>query len=171
MLCQNCQKNVANVHFTQILNSKKAELYLCEDCAKEKGQISFGSQLSLNDFFTGLIGFEHSNPYIKSTQLKQHSCEKCGMSYEEFQKTGKFGCSNCYEIFKDRLRPLLKRLHGGIEHNGKVPVKVSKKMMASNEIDELKNLLNRAVQTEEYEKAAELRDKIKVLENSEAVDG
>ncbi|HEX3029399.1 MAG TPA: UvrB/UvrC motif-containing protein [Clostridia bacterium] len=171
MLCQNCQAKLANVHLTQSINGKKAELYLCEECAKEKGHIGFGSQLSLNDFFNGLIGYESANPYMNSTEINHPECKKCGMSYEEFQKTGKLGCDNCYEVFGERLKPLLKRLHGSIEHNGKVPEKVSKIMKTTVEIEELRGMINEAVQKEEYERAAVLRDQIRVLEAKNVGEG
>jgi len=92
-------------------------------------------------------------------------CQKCGMSYDEFQKVGKLGCSGCYETFGNRLKPILKRLHGSVEHSGKVPVKISKTLRTSKEIEELKGLLSKAVQNEEYEKAAEIRDRIKAIES------
>lgn len=165
MLCQNCQKRVAKVHFTRILNNKKVEMYLCEQCAQEKGHFSFGAPLSINDFFTGLMGYGGSEPYITSVP-QQVVCDKCGMSYEEFQKTGKLGCSNCYELYGENLNPLLKRLHGNVKHHGKLPVKVSQIIKASKEIDELKKLLSSAIANEDYEKAAELRDRIRGLESN-----
>ncbi|MCX7921077.1 MAG: UvrB/UvrC motif-containing protein [Clostridia bacterium] len=165
MLCQHCQKRIANVHFTQVVNNKKVEAYICEHCAKEKGQLNFGTPLSISDFFSGLMGFGDtvSDSYVTAVP-KQQVCEKCGMSYEGFQKSGKLGCNNCYGIYGDKLQPLLKRLHGSAEHHGKVPKKVLEDVKVTKEIGQLKQLLNIAIQNEEYEKAAELRDKIKSLE-------
>jgi protein arginine kinase activator len=168
MLCQNCQQQTANVHFTKIVNNIKIELYLCEKCAKEDGKFNFGVPLNLNNFFGGLMGFGGVGQYINTMAPQQIICKKCGMSYEEFQKSGKLGCDNCYEYYSERLRPLLKRLHGNTQHTGKIPSKVSKTMKASKEIEKLKELLNRAIQNEEYEKAAELRDKIKNVEMVES---
>lgn len=164
MLCQNCQKRAANVHFTQIINNRKIEMYLCEHCAKEKGQLNVGAPLSINDFLSGLIGLEQTGSYLSDMQPKQVVCEKCGMSYDEFQRVGKLGCNNCYEVFHEKIKPLIKRLHGSIVHNGKIPASVSKDIKSSKEIEELKELLNKAIQNEEYEKAAEIRDKIKSIE-------
>lgn len=164
MLCQHCQKRIANVHFTQVVNNNKVELYLCEQCAREKGKISFGSPLNASDFFSGLMGYGQTSPFLASN-VPQLFCEKCGMSYEEFQKTGKVGCSNCYEIYREKLFPLLKRLHGNVEHHGKVPHRVSEVVKASKEVEKLKDDLSKAIQNEEYEKAAEIRDKIKSLES------
>lgn len=168
MLCQNCQKRIANVHFTQVINNKKVEMYLCEQCANEqREQFSFGSPLNINDFFSGILGFVSESQY-RTNPPENLKCEKCGMSYDEFQKSGKVGCNNCYELFQSRLDPLLKRLHGNVEHHGKIPVKLSKCINATKEIERLKEGLNKAIRSEEYEKAAEIRDRIKDLEaNSE----
>lgn len=164
-MCQNCNNKVASVHFTQIINDNKVEMHLCEQCAKDKGHFGMGAPLSINDFFTGLIGLGHSAPYIVSTPPQPVVCDKCGMSYEEFQKTGKMGCSNCYEIYGDKLKPMLKRLHGNAEHHGKVPAVVQKALSASKKVDKLKEELKAAIQNEEYEKAAEIRDKIRNIES------
>ena len=165
MLCQLCQKRVASVHFTQIVNNNKVEMYLCEKCANEKGNTNFMSPLSLGDFFSGFLSKDIGDSYITSPNI--HTvCDICGMSFSDFQNTGKIGCSNCYEIFKDRLKPIIKRLQGNTEHIGKVPSGLSNRIIkATKEIEKLKEDLNKAIQAEEYEKAALLRDKIKELEN------
>lgn len=167
MLCQNCQKRIANVHFTQIINNNKIEMYLCEQCAKEKGQPNFERAFSMNDLLSGLIGLGMDAPYIAPSahQSPQVVCSKCGMSYEEFQKNGKLGCGNCYVTFRKKLEPIIRRIHGTLQHQGKSPGKVSENIKTTNEIEMLKEQLGRAVKNEEYEKAAELRDKIRELES------
>ncbi len=163
MLCESCQKRAATVHFTQVVNNTKVEKYLCEQCAKDKKQFTISSPMSLNDFFSGFMGFV-SDERRALQDLQEIQCQQCGMRYEEFQKLGKLGCGNCYEVFGERLNPLIKRVHGTLQHNGKVPEKVSKSIKASQEVEKLKGLLNDAIRREEYEKAAELRDKIKSME-------
>jgi protein arginine kinase activator len=163
MLCQNCKTNLAKVHFKQIINNTKHEMYLCEECANEKGHMNFGL-ISLDDFFSTLMGIGDHAQYQIPLQ-KPVICEKCGMSYEDFQKTGKLGCSNCYSLYEEKLKPLMKRLHGSTEHNGKIPERVFATMKVTKEIESLKQTLNKAIQNEEYEKAAELRDKIREIES------
>lgn len=164
MLCQKCQKRVANIQFTQIVNGNKHVLYLCEHCAKDEGKISVGNPLSINDFFSGLMDF----PYRTSPQTskEEYVCDKCNMTYEEFQKAGRFGCENCYEIFADKLLPILRRLHGNVQYHGKIPAKIYKTVQVSREINKLKELLGKAIKSEEYEKAADIRDKIRSLETN-----
>jgi len=163
MLCQQCHKNVANVCITQIVNNNKVQIYLCESCANEKDQFSFGPMLSINGFFPGFIGYTNTSPYMEHA-VQDVVCDKCKMSFEEFQKTGKLGCANCYTAFGDRMKSLLKRVHGNVQHTGKIPGRVSQSVKVSKEIGRLKEELNKAIQNEEYEKAAELRDKIRSLE-------
>ena len=206
MLCQICQKNAANVHFTQIVNNKKIELYLCEQCAKEKGQLNIGSPFGMADFFAGLMGFGENAAAHGQTQLEQR-CKTCGMSYEDFQKTGKLGCGDCYKLFGDRMKPVLKRLHGNLGHTGKVPARfkvkaaetitneteasdkkvaegkaaaekttevnetaaangaISNEVTEKLELDRLRDVLKRCIKSEEYEKAAQVRDRIREIES------
>ena len=163
MLCQHCQKRTANVHFTQIVNNSKMEMYLCEDCANEKGQFGFGPSLNISDFLSGFMSLGHSEAPM-DLEPREAVCEVCGMSYEDFRKTGKMGCNNCYRNYGEKLKPILKRLHGNSEHTGKAPARISKSREVSKEIEKLKELLGKAIQNEEYEKAAQLRDRIKEME-------
>jgi len=163
MQCQICNKRAATVYFTQIINNQKVEMHLCKQCAEEKGEHSFGLPLNISSFFASLLGFNESQPYVQQLQ-RTISCKKCGMTFDEFQRTGKLGCNNCYIVFVENLNPLIRRLQGSIEHNGKIPARLSKSVSISKEITRLKLLLNKAVEKEEYEKAAEIRDKIKSLE-------
>lgn len=163
MLCQKCNKRVANIKFTQIINNKTHAVYFCENCAKEEGELNIGSPLNINNFFSGLMGI----PYINSLASQQTElvCDKCGMSYHDFQKTGKLGCSDCYTVYGEKLTPLLKRLQGNLQYHGKIPGKALNIVMASREIEKLKDFLDKAVRAEEYEEAAKLRDQIRGLES------
>jgi protein arginine kinase activator len=166
MLCQQCQKREANVHFTQILNGTKMESYLCSQCANEKGKITLSPQLNLGDFLWGFPGFGEGGGYTEAEQPREVRCELCGMSFDDFRKTGKVGCANCYRTFRDNLGPILRRLHGSTEHKGKIPGKLTECIKTGNEIEKLKEELTAAIGREEYEKAAELRDRIRTLEGS-----
>jgi protein arginine kinase activator len=163
MLCQRCGKKEATVHLTKIINGEKTELYLCEDCAKETGQIPFegSDSFSFNNLLSGIL-----NPGMGS--LREDNilrCDNCGMTYKEFTEKGLFGCSHCYDTFKIKLEPLLKRIHGSSEHNGKVPKRRGGDLRIKREIDKLRKELQLAVNEEKFERAAELRDSIHNLEN------
>ncbi len=162
MLCQNCQQKAANVHFTQIMNNAKVDIYLCEQCAKEISQGDFVSPFGFNDLIKGLF----------TTQLRQEvpetlKCKNCGMEYEEFLKSSRVGCASCYKAFEEKLDPIIKRLHGNAEHHGKIPLRVSSNVSITNEIEKLKQQLNESIKKEEYEEAARLRDRIRAMEVGE----
>ncbi len=167
MLCQQCQKRVANVYFKQTINGRKVEMYLCGKCAAEKGQTGFSPQFNLGDFLWGISGLGSNPGYIKTAgQPIVERCDVCGMCFEDFRETGKLGCGNCYRVFRNRLTPILKRVHGNVEHKGKIPGQPADSNKIIREIQSLKTKLEEAILNEEYEKAAVFRDKIRELESS-----
>ncbi|MDP6685326.1 MAG: UvrB/UvrC motif-containing protein, partial [Candidatus Omnitrophota bacterium] len=104
----------------------------------------------------------------KETKLK---CPRCGLTYEDFKKVGRLGCGECYTAFKEVLLPLLKRIHGSTQHYGKAPQNFQKPKpsipapsKSKNGLQELKDKLQKAIQNEEFEEAAKLRDKIRDVE-------
>lgn len=172
MLCDNCKKNKATVHITKIINGIKQEFDLCEKCAKDFGGLNFTGQIDLSAPFTfqsilgGLIDYINSSAN-KSEKSVDIACPKCGTTYSEFKKSGLVGCSECYNSFKSTLLPVIKRVQGNIEHNGKIPVKAGKDIIEKKRILKLKEELQEAVAKEEYERAAEIRDEIKGISNEQ----
>lgn len=168
MLCQICNKRPASVHITKVINGVKNELHICEQCAREKegldtskGFAEFEVPFSFPNILAGLMDFTGAMPYTAQKELK---CPRCGYDYEDFKKTGTLGCSQCYEVFGDRLEPLIKRIHGNTRHAGKVPKRAGGTARIKRDIERLQYELKKAIEAEEYEKAAELRDRIKELE-------
>ncbi len=164
MMCQNCKAREAKVHLTHIVNNKKIEMHFCDQCAKEKGQLGLKLSVNINDFLSSIVGASENMTYVNSKPQKV-ICENCGMDFQEFKHTGKMGCSKCYEVFDENLNKLLKRIHGNVRHHGKIPEKVSNCIKTSMEVESLKEELSKCIKNEEYEKAAELRDKIKIIES------
>ncbi|MDD3227551.1 MAG: UvrB/UvrC motif-containing protein [Tissierellia bacterium] len=161
MLCNECGKNEANVHLTHIINGKKTESHLCEECAK-KNQAILNSNFSMENLFSVMLNNSFNNKtYLPAAK----SCTNCGMTYENFRNTGKFGCSHCIDSFKGRLKPVIKSIQGYDRHIGKIPKRAGGDYKIQMDIERLKNDLKGAVEREEYELAAELRDKINDLEN------
>ncbi len=161
MVCDECGKNPATVHLTKIINGKKTEVHLCEECAKKNKE--FDSPFSIHQFLAGLMDTTNDEK-VRRDYIRESSCNKCEMTYSRFRKTGKFGCNSCYDEFKERLIPLFKKVHGHHTHTGKVPKRTGGMIKIRKEIEKLKKKLNDAVQKEEFEKAAEYRDRIKELE-------
>lgn len=163
MICENCNKNTATVHVTKILNDKKTELHLCEQCAKQSEGVPFDTSFTINNFLTGLLDSIHDSP-IKVDYIKTTKCDHCGMSYGKFKQLGRLGCSQCYNAFQEKLLPLIKRVQGSEVHTGKVPKRAGANILMKKEIKRLKAELEKAIRSEEFEKAAVLRDKIRETE-------
>lgn len=161
MLCQVCGNNEATVEFTEIINDEVKQLHLCDECAKEKG-IEMEQNFGISDLLAGMSGLGEKSREGEAS-LK---CKKCAMTFGDFQKIGRLGCSECYTAFRKNLIPLLKRIHGSTRHIGKAPKEVDQKDGKKKipEIQDLRQRLQRAIDTEEFEEAAKLRDRIKLLE-------
>ena len=103
---------------------------------------------------------------------KEITCDKCGLSFDDFVENGKFGCDNCYSVFEEKIDPILKRLHGSNRYVGKKvkstkpenKIEIKEEKKEQNKINELKALLKQKIKEEKYEEAAKLRDEIKKLE-------
>jgi len=164
MQCDICNKKKATVHLTEIIDDQMSEMHLCEECARKKS-VQMEQQFGLADLLAGLADFGKSTKEEKEIQ-ESVKCANCGMSYDEFRKFGRLGCSQCYESFKMHLGTLLKKVHGSNHHLGKTPTKIlpAEKKMIEN-LQELKIQLAQAIQVEDFEKAAEIRDKIREMEN------
>lgn len=169
MICQECGSNPATLHFTKIINGEKTEVHLCEDCAKERGDFFYGNNgFSIQNLLSGWLNIDSStssNAFGTKVSLQQLRCEKCGLTYSQFGELGKFGCSECYNTFSDRLDPVFKRVHGNTEHVGKIPKRTGKQVNYKRSLEKLKKELEYAIAREEFENAAKIRDQIRELQS------
>ena len=160
MQCDICHKNEATVHLTEIIDNQITELHLCEECARQKGA-QMEQHFGLADLLAGLADLGQQFEVVGKTETK---CPNCGLTYQDFRRIGRLGCSECYEAFKDSLGILLKRIHGSTQHLGRTPTKKVAPEQKKSEIDILRAKLQKAIEMEEFEEAASLRDKIRALE-------
>lgn len=161
MQCDLCGKKKATVHLTEIIDEQMAEMHLCEECAREKS-VQMEQQFGLADLLAGLADFGKQSKEEAKVSIK---CENCGLTYDDFRKFGRLGCSECYQAFKVQLSTLLKKIHGSNQHLGKTPLKIpSEKREEIQNLQDLKNELQQAIMMEDFEKAARLRDKIRQVE-------
>lgn len=166
MKCQKCGANNANTHVKTIINGEFKEYDLCSECAHKLGYTNVFADMD-NDF-SSLLGSFFTNVLPARTQATR--CEFCGSTYAEIAKTGQVGCAHCYELFADQLYPSIRRIHGNTTHCGKNSGKQAEQaqkpaeMTKEQQIAELKKQLDAAVQEQDFERAAELRDKIKEME-------
>ena len=169
MKCQNCGENEANVRYTQIINGKKEEIFVCDKCANQL-KLDMNFKFEFDDIFSSFFG---EPSFFKPLEISDGLvCDVCGTKYDDFASSGMLGCENCYKVFSRRLDNVLKKIHGNNRHmeDGDRPVisggtAIPKKKKSVEElIAELKEKLESCIKSEDYEQAAIIRDKIKKLE-------
>jgi protein arginine kinase activator len=158
VLCDNCGKEPAKIHYKEIKDNQVTEYHLCERCASEKGipDVDAKQPFSIPNIMAEMadgIGAEMAR------------CDRCGLTYKGFRDSGRLGCSACYEAFREQLKPLLRRIHGSNVHVGKSPKMSRGALEKRREVETLKSELGRAITCEDFEKAAEIRDRIRELED------
>lgn len=171
MLCENCNKNEATIHYTEISNGVKSEHHVCSECAKGL-DLSYYSDVLDSEFpfaklLTGLLASKMMMGQESDNPMTHVICPKCGMNYDEFTKVGKFGCAECYNVFGPLIEEHMKKLHGSNIHKGKLyrNTEKSPKEIPNQEktVDVLNAKLKEAIKLENYEEAAKLRDEIKSM--------
>lgn len=155
------------VKFTQVIGSEKKTVNLCKQCAEEQGLNN--PLLDISKVFGKIIvAILSDHLTTKSAQetaaTDSNVCDVCGLSWGDFEKTGRLGCPRCYEVHKENLNYLLRRLHGNNRHIGKPSRQVDDKQES---LDSLKKKLEKAIKTEDYETAAELRDSIRLIQHKQ----
>jgi protein arginine kinase activator len=163
MICEICKKNQAKIHVTQIKDNKRISVHLCQECAHEKGVAgpAINTHFSVSDLLAGLLKGQEEEAGPPDVQ---RTCLECGLSYNSFRESGRFGCSHCYETFRDELQPLLQKIQKGTRHTGKIPRRCGEEVLVERSIADLRRQLQNAVSDENFEEAARLRDRIHELE-------
>lgn len=166
MICQNCGNKTATTHIKKIVNGIVDEKHLCSECAQKLGYTA-----NSDNSFSGLLAsMLNEGLPIKTVQAKECNC--CGYTMDDIVKTGKVGCAKCYNTFREELLPYIKRIHGNVEHLGKIPNK-SPLAVSTKEgrLFALKSELSILIKNEEFEKAAQVRDKIRQIEKEGESNG
>ncbi len=157
MLCEKCGMNLASLHLKQNINGKKTEMHVCQSCAAQMGYLGTNNTF-MTDFFN-----------LLTPNIAGHSrCPGCGETYEEYKATKRIGCEKCYTHFQSFLEPVLKKVHGAAVHTGKLPKKADSALRMKREAEKLRRQLQEAILNEEFEKAADLRDKIREMDGGDA---
>ena len=185
MLCQHCHKNEATIHVQQIVDGHVQAYHLCEECASKNAAGDSG------DFNLAEVLFDIADKVAGAAAEQQEKedssgdavsvCPECGWSLQRFRKTGYLGCPECYKAFAPLIAPLLKSMHRGVKHVGKIPQsagtglrKGHERILLNRELERIRNELEEKIRKEEYEEAAVLRDRIreldrKIRESGEAI--
>ena len=169
-LCQKCKSKPAVFYYEQTVNGKKSECALCADCAaewKRAHKLNEDALFGVSDIspFSGLDALFGSlfapNAAIYTESKK---CPLCGATFSDLKRSGKAGCSHCYETFAAELAPTIRSIHGTQQHTGLAPSSLASETQKKKKLEELHLAMQRAVEAQEYEQAAKLRDEIRALE-------
>jgi protein arginine kinase activator len=164
MSCDQCHEREAVIHLTQIVNEQVTTLHLCERCAAEKG-VESPSNVVKTPLGSFLAAMGKSLPETEPAPRAGDTCGRCGGSFQDFRESGRLGCPECYRSFEAPLRELLRRLQGSTHHVGeRYAEQGGEPADGRAQTAELREQLRLAVETENFELAAELRDRLRVLE-------
>ena len=185
MKCENCGKREANVRYQENINGRKRELNLCEECSKKLGigQMDFSMPVDFSSFLGSFMENFATPEFIPMlNSLKTLKCDSCGYTFDDIVNTGMLGCKDCYDVFEDRLDPIIKKIQGANKHIGRTGKIIDKKIenkvekaekeqeekretkQEKTELEKLQEELKKAIKEERYEDAAKIRDEIKKLE-------
>lgn len=161
MLCDVCKKRKAVVHITAFEHGQRTDMHLCAECANARRSCNEFRGLTMvdNDFFRKMI-----YPDYEDSSKEEPRCASCGMTYNEFNRSGQFGCPDCYTAFQEEIPALLRRIHGHCKHVGKVPNRGTGVFRTVTHIRRLRQHLEKLVREERYEEAARVRDEIRALQ-------
>lgn len=159
-LCEDCGENPAVIRLTHVVNNEMTVVGLCESCAAERGVDSTPDSSSpLTDFLAQMGG---NLPQVAATSQR---CSFCGLTYRDFKQVGRLGCPECWSAFEGPLEALVRRIHGSVQHLGKVYLPPDPSASEREKrLEGLRHRLDRAVQAEDFERAAAIRDRIQELE-------
>ena len=168
MLCEDCNKREANVKIHQIVNNEKKSLHLCKECAAARG---FHSPLDNIPFPLAEI----LSTMAADMQESKITCRTCGLSFDAFTRQGRFGCGDCYRTFRHDLEQMMRKIHGASLHRGRSPVFSTSDSdtdlpIPVKEEERLEEELKKAIELEDFERAAEVRDKLKTIRESLSLD-
>jgi protein arginine kinase activator len=162
MKCQNCEAE-ATIYFKEVVDGQLREIHLCENCAAERGfhLINEQNKLSIANQFIWMAENLYPESSAKTGAVQ---CSGCGLRYSQFARTGRLGCSDCYAAFAVQMRQIIRRVHGATQHRGKGPGQTEPAVTHRRSLERLREELVRAIEREEFETAAHLRDQIREIE-------
>jgi protein arginine kinase activator len=164
MICDQCKEREAKIQLTQVENDQKTTVHLCEECAEQRG-LDTGAKVLKSELGGFLASMSKAVAGLPAAPDGLR-CGSCGSTLKDFRDSGRLGCAHCYASFEGHLRDLLRRLHGSSQHLGeryRAPG-AEEEQDPKHRLLELREQLRRAVEDENFELAAELRDQLRVIE-------
>lgn len=162
MDCDKCGKP-AKVHLTQLVGGKIKKVALCNECAADSG-VTDPTGFALADMLLGGEGEQKVDSVVPRSPRKSRACPDCGFTLDDLKRIRRFGCGNCYEAFREEVQDMIRGMHKGTSHCGKVPDGLMEMRQRKLRLEELRARLDQAIAAENYEEAAGLRDEIRQLE-------
>lgn len=165
MICEQCGERPATVIVKHNHQGHVTERHLCHVCAAENHSVNFSfdqDPMAIHNLLANW--FPKQQAAVSPVRKEVAACPSCGFTFQKFLSLGKFGCSECYNTFSPQLNEILKRVqNGNTEHTGKIPASYGTTLKIKKEIDELRKRMQSAIQDENFEEAAKLRDEVKTL--------
>lgn len=167
MQCQECGSDTATVHIKRREGEEEISVHLCRACAQKLGWHDplEDAKFPLAHFISSMMQDMTSGLMRNRDEESQGSCSECGLSFEDFSRTGRLGCGHCYEAFRASMEELLRRIHGNTRHRGQRPESSPRPRTSAQTttLRQLKADLDRAIADEDFERAAKIRDEIREL--------
>jgi protein arginine kinase activator len=168
MQCEICKTRTATVHLTEIIDGQRTESHLCQNCAQKEG-VTIKNQLSLNELLSSLIAAHQQTDENIDSEKSRRACPDCGITMEQFRKQALLGCPKDYEVFEGELREIIEKTQdNNSTHKGKIPVQThissTSQLEDQSKMEDLKKQLSTAVEKEDYELAAKIRDQLKKMQ-------
>ncbi len=160
MKCEMCNVNEATIYLKQVVDGDEKELFVCEECAN-KHKVELPSSIGLGDFLFG-VGVSSQPLVVEKEEKSEKSCPHCHLRLSDLNKKSRVGCEHCYEVFADELKPMLESMQKGFVHSGKVPVSERYAI----KIRQLEQNMARAIERQDFEQAAVIRDNIMAIKES-----
>ncbi|MBN1595368.1 UvrB/UvrC motif-containing protein [candidate division FCPU426 bacterium] len=165
MQCQLCHQEEANVYLIETINGKQTAMHICETCAQKRhlGEMLAKPAMAIHDILASILE-------LGATAVTEAvgKCPRCGTTFAHFREVGRFGCADCYDAFRENLLPLFRQFHKSEEHRGRRQYSQElEKKRKQRELKEIKDQLHHAITGEQFELAAQLRDRIRHLEGRE----
>lgn len=165
MKCDFCDSK-ATVFLTQLIEGQMKKVCLCEPCAKERG-VTDPTGFSMADMLLGgLVGQALQGAPVVAADARR-KCGTCGFTLDDLRRVRRFGCADCYQTFEAEVGQMLRSMHKGVQHAGKVPEGLVARQVRDQRLEQLREKLDRAIAEESYEEAAGIRDEIQNLSGSQ----
>ncbi len=166
--CQACHEREAVVRLTEVVGEDVVTVHLCGKCAAERG-VESDAEVVQTPLGAFLAAMGKGGAPMAAAAASGAVCESCGATLQDFRASGRVGCARCWTTFERPLKDLLRRLHGATRHTGEGYTDASARPLTENEArdrkrDALREDLRLAVEAEQFERAAELRDQLRVLD-------